>query len=112
MGVLSSKLTGIVVVFRFAVSQEGGDTERGNAPGISSLSSKAESLTGSVRGVRPGASCDNETRFGVDEFLLRRRAELRLAMAAEDFVNDLGVLVYGRRRRRRSTIGHSRNAKL
>ena len=77
-GVASSKLTGTVVVpclIAVGVSLEGGEAERGKAPGISSSSSRAASLTGAVRGVRPG-----ETRFGVDESLPRRRAELRLAM--------------------------------
>ena len=81
-GVVSSKFTGTVIVVRFAVSQGGGDAEHGNAPGISSFSSRVDSLTGAVRGVWPGASWDSDTRFGVDEFLLRSRAELRLAMVA------------------------------
>lgn len=67
----------------FAAKVDLGDADAGKAPGISSFSCSDASLAGTVRGVRAiGASWDNETRCGVVEFWLRRRAELRRAMAA------------------------------
>jgi hypothetical protein len=77
-------LRGTVVVRFFCITGVDlgtGDTDCGNAPGISSFSCKIDSLTGAVRGVRVGASCESDTRLGVDEFLFASRAELRLAMA-------------------------------
>lgn len=67
----------------------GGEAEDGKAPGISSLSFRAVSLTGAVRGVAGWASCESDTRLGVDEFLLRRRAELRLAMLSVVLHSDI-----------------------
>jgi hypothetical protein len=79
-GVSSSNLSGTFVVCVSSTGLGAGEAEFGKAPGISSLSGRDKSLTGAVRGVRMGASCDKDTRFGVDEFLLRIRAELRRAI--------------------------------
>lgn len=75
----------LVVVAVTAEGEAEAEAEEGNAPGISSPSSSAESkddLAGRVCGVRVGggASWASETRLGVVADWLRRRAELRRAM--------------------------------
>ena len=83
-GAQSLKFTGTsydCFAVKFRDARGDGEAELGKAPGMSPSSRSVESLTGAVLGVRFTASCESETLFGVDEFLLLRRALLRRAMS-------------------------------
>ena len=83
VGVALLTLAMFLPLLAVCANRGGGETELGNAPGISSLSSNAASLLGAVRGVCGCASCESDTLLGVEELRPRRRAELRLAMISK-----------------------------
>jgi hypothetical protein len=82
-GVVLLALAVLLCFLAVCANRGGGETELGNAPGISSLSSSAASLLGAVRGVCGCVSCESDTLLGVEELRPRRRAELRLAMISK-----------------------------